>query len=509
MTISPRLLPYDHLNQQLESQVHPADWTNPVPNGTYHLVVIGAGTAGLVAAAGAAGLGAKVALIERDLMGGDCLNSGCVPSKALLSAAKIVASVRQASQFGVEIEGNVRVNFPLVMQRLRRLRASISPHDSARRFQSLGVDVFFGQASLTGRDTVEVDGVPLRFRRAVIATGSRPSLPSIPGLQNANVLTSDTLFSLTELPRRLVVIGGGPIGTEMAQAFARFGAEVTLIESGPRLLPKDDPEAVAVVTRVLTEEDGVRLLLNTEILQVSSTAVEKSLTIRQNQQKLNITCDAILVAAGRTPRLEALQGDHAGVRMDPKLGVLVNDFLQTSNPRIYASGDVCSAFRFTHAADFMSRIVIQNSLFLGRARFSRLLIPWCTYTSPEIAHVGMTPEDAAGQGIAITTVTQPFSGNDRAILESREAGFVRLHLKQGTDRILGATIVSEHAGDLISELTVAMSVGAGAGKIASIIHPYPTQADAIRRLGDTCNKRRLTPLIQRLFRTWLTWRPFW
>jgi pyruvate/2-oxoglutarate dehydrogenase complex dihydrolipoamide dehydrogenase (E3) component len=295
----------------------------------------------------------------------------------------------------------------------------------------------------------------------------------------------------------------------MAQAFARFGSKVTLIESGPRLLPKDDPEAVEVVTRILTGEDGVRLLLNTEILQVSSTALEKSLTIRQNQQQLNIPCDAILVAAGRTPRLEALQGDHADVRLDPKLGVLVNDFLQTSNPRIYASGDVCSAFRFTHAADFMSRIVIQNSLFMGRARFSRLLIPWCTYTSPEIAHVGMTSQEAAGQGIAITTVTQPFSGNDRAILESRDEGFVRLHLKQGTDRILGATIVSEHAGDLISELTVAMSVGAGAGKIASVIHPYPTQADAIRRLGDTCNKRRLTPLIQRLFRTWLTWRPFW
>lgn len=509
MTSASRLQPRDALNQQLESHVHPPDWNNPTPADRYHLVVIGAGTAGLVAAAGAAGLGAKVALVERDLMGGDCLNFGCVPSKALLSAAKMATMVRHAADFGVDIDGPIRVDFPGVMQRMRRLRAAISPHDSAQRFQSLGVDVFFGQARLTSSDSVDVDGIPLRFRRAVIATGSRPRIPTIPGLDPAHILTSDNLFSLTELPRRLVVVGGGPIGMEMAQAFAAFGSEVTVVEAGPRLLPQADGEAVNLLTRVLTEHHGIRILLNAELRQFAVQGTEKRLSIRQGVEEQTLACDAILLAVGRTPNIETLQTERAGVRTDPQRGIVVNDFLQTTNPRIYASGDVCTARRFTHAADFMSRIVIQNALFCGRARVSRLQIPSCTYTSPEIAHVGLTSDDAARAGIAITTITQPLSGNDRALLDGQQEGFVRMHLQQGTDRILGATIVGAHAGDMISEVTVAMTCGLRAGRLASVIHPYPTQADAIRRVGDLSNRNRLTPLIRKLFGLWLNYRPLW
>ena len=509
MTSSSRLFPRDELNLQLERHVHPPDWKNPTPADRYHLVVIGAGTAGLVAAAGAAGLGAKVALVERDLMGGDCLNFGCVPSKALLSAAKMATLVRHAAEFGADIDGPIRVDFPRVMQRMRRLRAAISPHDSAQRFQSLGIDVFFGQARLTSPDCVDVEGLPLRFRRAVIATGSRPRIPAIPGLTPEHILTSDNLFSLTELPRRLVVVGGGPIGMEMAQAFAAFGSEVTLVEAGPRLLPNSDPDAVSLVTRVLTEQHGLQILLNAEIRQFSVYGTEKQLTVNQGSQQRVLACDAVLIATGRTPNIETLQAEQAGVCTDAQRGIEVNDFLQTTNPRIYASGDVCTARRFTHAADFMSRIVIQNALFCGRARVSRLRIPSCTYTSPELAHVGLSSEEAARAGIAITTITQPLAGNDRALLDGQQDGFVRMHLQQGTDRILGATIVGAHAGDMISEVSVAMAGGLRAGRLASVIHPYPTQADAIRRLGDVCNRTRLTPLIQRLFRAWLTYRPLW
>ena len=509
MTSASRLQPRDALNLQLERQVHPPDWKNPQPADRYHLVVIGAGTAGLVAAAGAAGLGARVALVEQELMGGDCLNFGCVPSKALLSSAKMATLIGQAADYGVDIDGPVRVDFPRVMQRMRSLRAAISPHDSAQRFQSLGIDVFFGQARLTNQDCVDVGGIPLRYRRAVIATGSRPRIPTIPGLDPAHILTSDNLFSLTELPRRLVVVGGGPIGTEMAQAFAAFGSEVTLVEAGPRLLPQADREAVELLTRVLTEKQGIRILLNAELRQFAVHGTEKRLSIRRGAEEQTIACDAILLAVGRVPNFEFLQTELAGVQADVQRGIVVNDFLQTTNPRIYASGDVCTARRFTHAADFMSRIVIQNALFCGRARVSRLQIPSCTYTSPEIAHVGLSSEEAARAGIAITTVTQPLSGNDRALLDGQQDGFVRMHLRQGTDRIVGATIVGAHAGDLISEVSVAMAGGLRAGRLASVIHPYPTQADAIRRLGDICNRARLTPLIQRLFRAWLNYRPLW
>ena len=637
------MLPHDEHNARLLDHVHPPTWVNPTPTARYNLVVIGAGTAGLVTAAGAAGLGAKVALIERDLMGGDCLNVGCVPSKALISAARAAVGVQRAREFGVRIgaaitvvadaasvgsdagsirhDGTVivapvlsdaptesdatteterraatvipspqlcgerarvrgldeettshaeetsptyssaspdcrseepltlalspqsrgegtRIDFALVMERLRRLRADIAPNDSAARFQSLGVDVFLGAGRFTGPDTIEVAGQTLRFKKAVIATGARASRPDTPGLAEAEYLTNETVFNLTERPSRLTVIGGGPIGCELAQAFARLGAQVTLIEKSHQLLGRED-EAAARLVQASLERDGVRVLLDAVVERVASTESslvpslpstgareqgtgeepltltlspqsrgegtrEKTLFVRWGGETIEVTADEILVAAGRTPNVEGLNLEAVGVQFNAR-GVAVNDRLQTTNPRIFAAGDVCSPFKFTHAADFMARIVIQNALFFGRARASALVIPWCTYTSPEVAHVGLTERAAAEQGIAVQAFVQDFRHVDRAILEGSTDGFVKILVKSGTDRIVGATIVADHAGEMIGEIVLAMKHRIGLGRLASVIHPYPTVAEAIRKCGDAYNKTRLTPFVKRLFERWLAW----
>lgn len=498
------LAPDDDLNRELVAQVHPPDWCNPAPAGRYDLVVIGGGTAGLVAAAGAAGVGARVALVERHLLGGDCLNYGCVPSKALLSSARTAATVRAAGEFGVRVPAAPQVDFPAVMERLRRLRTEISRHDSAARFRSLGVDVYLGDARFTA-EGVAVGPATLRCKRAAICTGARPALPALPGLQDVDCLTSETVFSLTSLPRRLAVIGGGPIGCELAQAFARCGSRVDLFHTGPRLLPRDDADAADRLTQAM-RADGVTLHLQSHVERVTRAAAGVKLEFRSATAPTAAQeFDALLVAVGRTPNVEGLELEAAGVRYNER-GVEVNDFLQTTNPRIYAAGDVCSADKFTHAADFQARIVVQNALFFGRARVSRLLIPWCTYTTPEVAHVGLLPEQAARQGVPVDTFVQELTGVDRAVLDGQAQGFVKLHVRKGTDRIVGATIVAEHAGELISEITLAMRSGLGLKDIAATIHPYPTQADAIRKLGDQFNRTRLTPFARRLLRFILTLR---
>ncbi len=498
-----RIEPWDKHNQRLMAQVHPADWQNPTPRGRYNLVVIGGGTAGLVAAAGAAGLGAKVALIERNFLGGDCLNTGCIPSKALIRAARAVAEVRQAGRFGIKVPEGVAVDFAQVMARMRRLRAEISPHDSARRFTDLGVDVFLGHGRFTGPDAIEVVGQTLRFGRAVIATGARAVAPPIPGLETVPYLTNETLFSLTELPRRLGIVGAGPIGSEMAQCFARFGSEVSLVETAHGILPREDREAADRVRSAL-EADGVQLLCCGRGLRVNRAGPAIQLLVESHGRSINVEVDRLLVATGRQPNIAGLGLEIAGVEFDGK-GVKVNERLRTTQPGIYACGDVCSPFQFTHAADFMARIVIQNALFKGRARASDLIIPHVTYTSPELAQVGLTAAEAQAGGIAIDTFTQEFDRIDRAVLDDETNGFVRVHTRRGSDQIVGATIVAAHAGELISELTLAMKGGIGLKTLAAVIHPYPTQAEAIRKTGDAYNRTRLTPLVQRWMRRWLHW----
>ncbi|NCC94626.1 MAG: FAD-binding protein, partial [Opitutae bacterium] len=369
--------PRDEHNRALESLVHPSGWTNPRPQPVYNLVVIGGGTAGLVCAAGAAGLGAKVALIERDFLGGDCLNFGCVPSKALLRAGRAAAAVRDAGEFGVHVPDGTRVDFGQVMERMRRLRASIAPNDSARRFRDLGVDVFLGQGRFTDAHTVEVGGERLSFVKAVVATGARAAAPPIEGLETVRYLTNETIFSLTELPRRLAVIGTGPVGCELAQAFARFGSEVLLVESSRGLLRKEDRDAAEIVRQALLK-DGVKLLCCGKEVKVSGADGDKIRLVADSKAgSYDEVVDELLIAVGRKPNVEGLGLEEAGVAFSAK-GVQVDDHLRTTNPDIFAAGDVCSPFQFTHAADFMARTVLRNALFKGRAKVSALTIPWCT-----------------------------------------------------------------------------------------------------------------------------------
>ena len=496
--------PLDEHNRTLLEQTHPSDWVNPTPSGRYNLVVIGAGTAGLVAAAGAAGLGAKVALIERQLMGGDCLNVGCVPSKALIRSARAAADVRDAEPFGVRVPSGTAVDFPAVMERMRRLRARISPHDSATRFRDLGIDVFLGDGRFTGTHTVDVGGQTLRYARACIATGARAAVPKISGLAELEYLTNETVFSLTTLPRRLAVIGAGPVGCELAQAFARFGSEVYLIEAMHGILPSEDAEAADVVKQSL-HRDGIRLLCCGKNLQAGRADDGKRLTVDSHGRHYAVTVDEILVGTGRTPNVEGLGLDAAGVAFDAT-GVTVNEFLQSTNRHVYAAGDVCSRYKFTHAADAMARIVIQNALFFGRKRANTLTMPWCTYTDPEIAHVGLYPKEAHARGIRLETFTIELAKGDRAIVDGETDGFLKLHVRAGSDTIVGATLVARHAGEMISEATLAMVAGAGLGTIAATIHPYPTQAEVFKRAGDAYRRTRLTPRIRRLFEVFLRWR---
>jgi pyruvate/2-oxoglutarate dehydrogenase complex dihydrolipoamide dehydrogenase (E3) component len=448
-----------------------------------------------------------VALVERHLMGGDCLNVGCVPSKALLRSAHLAADVKRAGEFGVGVglEREARVDFSEVMERMRRIRARISENDSAHRFRDeLGVDVFLGSARFTGPDAIEVDGKTLRFKRAIVATGARPAVPPINGLAEVGYLTNESVFSLTELPRRLLVLGGGPIGCELSQAFRRFGAEVTLVEAGRQFLPREDPDAAQILARAF-ERDGVEVRLDTRLVKVEAADGSKRVTLEHDGRFEGLSVDEILVGVGRVPNIEGLNLELAGVQFD-RQGVQVDDRLRTTNRRIYAAGDICMATKFTHAADFAARSAIQNALFFGRKTLSALTIPWCTYTDPEIAHVGMYERDARGRGIETQTFLRQLRDVDRAIAEGDEEGFVKIHVKKGSDRILGATIVARHAGEMISELSVAMAAGLGLGGLASVIHPYPTQAEAIRQVGDAYNRTRLTPRVKRLFERFLSFR---
>ncbi|MCL4693464.1 MAG: mercuric reductase [Candidatus Hydrogenedentes bacterium] len=498
--------PMDGHNRELAANVHPPDWVNPRPQPRYNLVVIGAGTAGLVTAAGAAGLGAKVALVERHLMGGDCLNVGCVPSKAIIQSARVSAEVRDAHRFGVQTAVESPVDFAAVMERMRAIRSGISHHDSAERFRALGVDVFFGDARFTSRNCVEVGGQALRFSKAVIATGARPALPDIPGLEAAGYLTNETVFSLTECPSRMLVIGGGPIGCELAQAFQRLGSQVTLVERGDRVLPRDDSDAALVVADSL-RRDGVSLVLGASIAHVVLVEGNKRAILGRDGGDRVIDVDAILVASGRRPNVEDLGLESAGVVYESRTGVQVDDFLRTTNPRIYAAGDVCMRYKFTHAAEAAARIVIQNALFgiAGKKNANALTIPWCTYTEPELAQVGLNEQEARDRRIAIDTIQVSMADVDRARTDGETEGFLKVHVKKGSDRILGATLVARHAGDLISEITLAMTAGVGLRTIADVIHPYPTHAEVVKKAADAYNRTRLTPLLKRVLATILRW----
>jgi pyruvate/2-oxoglutarate dehydrogenase complex dihydrolipoamide dehydrogenase (E3) component len=388
------------------------------------------------------------------------------------------------------------------MERMRRLRASIAPNDSAKRFtEKLGVDVFIGKGQFTGKNSIEVNGKTLTYAKAVVATGGTAAIPDIPGLQGVPYLTNATVFNLTALPARLGVIGAGPIGMELAQAFQRFGSQVTVFSRSGKILEKEDPDAARIVEASL-RNDGVTFAFHTKYKGVESRGGEPPITVLlEDGQGIerSLEFDALLVATGRKPAVSGLGLGAAGVSYDERMGIEVNDKLQTTNPNVYAVGDVATRYQFTHMADFMARMVIRNALFFGRDKFSNLLVPWATYTDPEVAHVGLYEKDLEEQNMEYATFTREFSDVDRGIVDGETEGFVKIHVKKGTDQIMGATIVGSHAGDMISEITVAMQSGMGLGKLANVIHPYPTAAEAIRQCGDAYNRSRLTPTVKGIF----------
>ncbi len=504
------MAPMDEFNQQLIHNVHPPTWTNPTPSGRYNIVVIGAGTAGLVTAVVAAGLGAKAALIERHLMGGDCLNVGCVPSKGVIRASRAWTAVKRGGEFGVTVPDGIKTDFGAAMERMRKLRARISRVDSAHRFTGLGVDVFMGAGRFTGTHTIDVDGATLEFAKAAICTGARAAAPPIQGLEEAGYLTNETVFSLTRLPARMAVIGAGPIGCEMAQSFARFGSRVSLFEQTGHILPREDADAAEIVQTQMTE-DGVVFLFDSQITSVELRGHEKVLHYDSHGESHELAVDEILVGVGRAPNVERLGLEAAGVEYDTRTGVKVNSRLQTTNPNVYSAGDVCFPFKFTHVADAMAQIVIQNALFphplgLGYANTDSLIIPWATYTDPEIAHVGLYEAEAKNKGIEVDTFTFKLDEVDRAVLDGEDHGFARVHVKKGTDVIVGATIVAAHAGDMISEFTLAMKGGLGLGTITGTIHPYPTQAEVIKKVANAWRKTTLTESKKRFLEKLFAWR---
>lgn len=494
--------PMDIYDRKTIDYLHPNDWINPEPADVYDLVVIGAGTAGLVVAAGAAGLGLglKVALIERHLMGGDCLNFGCVPSKTIIRSSRIVGEIWHGLDLGIRAD-RIEIDFGAVMERMRRIRSQIAHHDSAARFKQLGVDVFLGDGKFDTKNTVIVGDRVLKFKKAVIATGARAATPQIPGLVEAGYLTNETVFALVERPHRLGIIGGGPIGCELAQTFRRLGSEVILFHRGSHILNKEDPEAAAILQQVLVKE-GVQLILNCQLQQVTASEAGKVISYTSNNGRSEtITVDEILLGAGRTPNIESLNLANIGVDYDAT-GVRVNDYLQTTNSQIYAAGDVCMKWQFTHAADAAARIVIKNTLFspfgLGKSKLSSLVMPWVTYTDPEIAHVGMSASDADRSSIPFDTIKILMSGVDRAITDGETEGFVKIIHRRGSDEILGATIVASHGGEMISELTTAMVNKIGLSKLSSVIHPYPTQSDGIKKAADAYRRTLLTPRTKKI-----------
>eukprot|EP00535_Pseudo-nitzschia_heimii_P009655 CAMPEP_0197192024 /NCGR_PEP_ID=MMETSP1423-20130617/24416_1 /TAXON_ID=476441 /ORGANISM="Pseudo-nitzschia heimii, Strain UNC1101" /LENGTH=683 /DNA_ID=CAMNT_0042644833 /DNA_START=50 /DNA_END=2102 /DNA_ORIENTATION=- len=531
--VASHVWPMDSSNTTLLDNVHPPDWNDPKANkadgsSTYDMIAIGAGVGGLITTASAAAVGAKVALIEANLMGGDCLNVGCVPSKSIIHSANLAHTVKgdikKLEAAGIFVDPNtVNVDFEKVMERVRGIRAKISHHDSAERFRNLGVEVYIGRAVFSSERSVVVNGRTLHFKKAVIATGGYPTLIPMKGLKEMHdkatstedtkpkpiVMTNETFFNMTKQPNRLAVIGAGVIGMELAQAMQRLGTDVTVFGRSGKVLPKEDEDMAAIVKEQLIK-DGVsfelsvaeykEIVLNGKVLEngypeMKMTVVEKGVVEMETTHEF----DAILVAAGRRPNVTGLELEKAKVEYDTTKGLIVNDNLQTTNPRIFGVGDCCSQFKFTHAAEHMARTVLRNALFFGKGKMSDLLIPYATFTSPEIASVGLYGRDLDELGIEYRVIEKHFKENDRAICDDATEGFIRWRVDAKNDTILGCSVVGKSAGNMIGEATLAMESGTGMGAMGNVIHPYPTTSEVVNRSGDAFNKLKLTNIAKQFY----------
>lgn len=473
---TPRAKPDDE--QTFLRRVRPEDWKNPTPRSIYDLAIVGAGPAGLAAAGTAARLGFSVALIERNRMGGNSLNVGSVPSKAIIRTARVNGTMRDAEEFGAPTPDESALDFSKVMARMRRIRTRISEYNSVYDLATLGVDIFFANARFESADALLVGDVRLHFKKAIVATGARPRAPDIPGLDQTGYRTSATIFELTALPKRLAVIGGGPLGCELAQAFCRLGSHVKIVQNDPKFLPREERDAAEILSRSLAR-DGVEIHLNTTVVGARRDGGDKTLETVNNEVKGAIQADEILLSIGRVPNIEELNLEAAGVAFDKEQGIKVNDFMCSTNPKVFAAGDVCLALKFANAAQFSARLAVQNSLMDAQQRQSNSTIPWCTFCDPEIAHIGLQVWEARQQSIPIKSFTVMMHDVDRAITDGQDTGYVKIHIAEGTDRILGATIVASRASEMINEMAVIMSAGIGMKALAGVVHTYPAQSEAV------------------------------
>lgn len=465
----------------------------------YHLIVIGGGSGGLVCAAGAAGLGAKVALIEKHKMGGDCLNTGCVPSKAIIRSAKVAFDARTAERFGFKSH-QFDIKIDSVLASVREVQQKIAPHDSIERFTSLGVDVYQGDYHFVSPHQISNGSETLEGKRFVVATGASPFVPPIPGLAESDYLTSDHVWQLKELSKNLIVLGGGPIGAELAQTFSRLGSKVTIVEMADRLLIREDPY-VSEFIKTRFESEGISVLIKTKAARIENGLV----VIDPSGAEKRIEFDRILVAVGRAANVKGMDLENAGVVFDKK-GVKVDECLRTSQKHIYACGDVIGSYQFTHTADFQARLILRNALFPGKSKIDYRVVPWCTFTEPEVARVGVNETEARQKNIPVDIFTYSMDGLDRAVCDREAEGFIKVLTSKGTDRILGVTLVGSHAGDLLHELALAMHQKIGLKRIASMIHIYPTLAEVAKRIADTYQRTRLSDTAKKWLKRYFQWR---
>jgi len=449
----------------------------------YDLVVIGGGVAGLVCASGASQFGARVALVDRARLGGDCLWAGCVPTKRLVRSALIASLVRRAPEFGVITEG-MRIDFPAVMASMRETRKRIGEKDDPERFRKMGVDVIFGEGAFIDGATFEVNGRALAGRRFLIATGSSPAMPPVPGLKEAGALTNITALELDELPGSIAILGAGPIGMEFAQVFARLGSSVTMILRHDKVLPREDTELSDRLRKVF-EAEGIRIEVNTGVEDVKRVGGKVVINARGESGPRRYETDEIMVAVGRAPNVKGLGLEAAGVEYDGKKGIKVDNTLLTSNRSVYAAGDVAGPYLFTHVAEYHAGIVLSNALFpFMKRKVDYSVVPWTTFTDPEFARVGMTEEEARGKfGPSVAVYRHEFSDNDRAVIEGEGAGMIKLVCDR-KQRILGAHILGPHAGEMLAEYVLAMKAGIPITKISRSIHVYPTVAQGLKRAAD-------------------------
>lgn len=466
----------------------------------YHIAVIGAGSAGLTVAAGAASLGAKVALVEEHKMGGDCLNTGCVPSKAFLKCAHTANEIKKSEKFGIHSEIKY-TNLESVMERVDSVIKEIEPHDSKDKFEKLGVDVFIGMGVITGNHNIAIGGKTISAKHMVIATGSRPFVPGIKGLEDVDYLTNENIFKLKKLPAHLIVLGGGPIGMELGQGFRHLGSKVTIIDRSSTIFKKDDPEVAPVMEDILNRE-GIQLVLGANIKEVENTEFGISVKVDQSGEEKHIEGDNILVSLGRVPNSKGIGLENLGIETDNRGFIITNSKLQTKIKNIYACGDVTGPYLFTHMAGYQAGIVIKNSIFKLGSKVDYSAVPWTTYTMPEVAHVGYTQPTAVEKGLFKKSIVVHLADNDRAIAEDDTCGFLKLILgKKG--RIIGATIVGNKAGEMIPALTLAINQKLKARSLLSIIFSYPTESEIIMRasldnLSSSISQRK-KKLIQNIF----------